>query len=90
MWRVISFGMSSLLNRPLSTEAVLRFDPLLIPYLTKVTETSVRFADNRFHLISISSSLGESIKDCENVSYNSEVCSVYEVKSTVIYAARYY
>jgi len=31
MWPVISFRISSLPNRPVSTEAVLTFDPLLIP-----------------------------------------------------------
>jgi len=34
--------------------------------------------------------VGESVKDCENVSYNTEVCSVYEVKSKVIYTTGYY
>jgi len=48
-------------------------------------KVTVRFADNCFHLISTSSSVGESIKDCENVRYNTEICSVYEVKSKVIY-----
>ena len=62
MWPDISFRMSRLPNRPLSTEAVLRFDLLLIPDLTKVTETSVRFADNCFRLISTSSSVDESIR----------------------------
>jgi len=38
--------VSSLPNRPLSTDAVLRFNPMLIPNVTKVRETSVRFDDD--------------------------------------------
>jgi len=41
------FRVSNLLNRPLSTEAVLKFDPMRIADVTKVTETSVRCNDNR-------------------------------------------
>jgi len=42
----LTFWMSSLLNRPLSAEAVLKFDPVRIPDVTEVTKTSVRSDDN--------------------------------------------
>ena len=45
----LTFGVSSLLNRPLSAEALLKFDPMCIPNVTKVTETSVRLNDNTLH-----------------------------------------
>ena len=42
----LTFGVSSLSNRPLSIEAVLRLDATCIPDVTQVTETSLRFDDN--------------------------------------------